>query len=122
MNPVPAATAVPVAPAQAAATPSAAVDLSLAPAATGAALSSAASGVSSLPARVSVQAPDGAQVWFDGAKSDLKEGSSVFTTAPIETGRTAKVSVKIEWGGGSREMQLVMQSGDAMTIHVRGMP
>lgn len=84
----------------------------------GAAASSTSSPSSS--AKITVMVPDGALVWFDGTQSDKKEGTRAFTSGPIESGRTIHVSVKISWAGNTREMQLGMQSGDAMTIDLRG--
>jgi uncharacterized protein (TIGR03000 family) len=71
-------------------------------------------------AKITVVVPDSALVWFDGTPSDNKEGARVFTSTPIESGKTTQVTVKISWAGNTREMQLMMQSGDSMTIDLRG--
>jgi hypothetical protein len=71
-------------------------------------------------ARVSVKAPDGAQVWFDGTPGEVKDGVRTFTSGPIDAGQTSRVTVRIAVGGISREVQLALQTGDVMTIDVRG--
>lgn len=75
---------------------------------------------SASPARIKVIAPEGAQVWFDGKLSDSKEVARTFTSAPIEAGQTAKVSVKVDWSGNTHEMQFTIHGGDVMNIDLRG--
>jgi len=68
------------------------------------------------PAEVTVVVPDGAHVWFNGKETTTTGGNRVFTSPTLQPGQEAVLSVKAEWGGITREMQIPIQAGDKKSI------
>ena len=71
-------------------------------------------------ARLVVVVPEGGQVWFDNVLTPANGNRWVYTSPPLEPGRTYSVSLKARWGEGdqakSYEIPVRVQAGDAMTI------
>jgi uncharacterized protein (TIGR03000 family) len=81
-----------------------------------AAAATALSGTATLTAIV----PEGGQVWFNDTLTQSGGTAWVYTTPPLESGKTYSVDVKARWVEGSqdRSMELALRlvAGDNMTV------
>jgi uncharacterized protein (TIGR03000 family) len=81
-----------------------------------AAAATAPSGTATLTAIV----PEGGQVWFNDTLTQSGGTAWVYTTPPLESGKTYSVDVKARWVEGSqdRSMELALRlvAGDNMTV------
>jgi uncharacterized protein (TIGR03000 family) len=60
--------------------------------------------------------PANAEVWFDSKEAKANGNSRVFTSPALQPGQSAVLSVKENWEGQTREMQIPIQAGDNMNV------
>jgi uncharacterized protein (TIGR03000 family) len=72
------------------------------------------------PATVTVLVPEGAELSFDGKETEKADGSRVYTSPPLEPGKTVNLAIKTRANGSAREMQLPIRAGDKITVDFRG--
>jgi uncharacterized protein (TIGR03000 family) len=57
------------------------------------------------PATIRIRVPDGAEVWFDKAKTAQTGTDRVFQSPPVPAGKTLIYSVRARWNEGGREVE-----------------
>lgn len=70
------------------------------------------------PATITVLAPAGAKISFNGAAAEAKDGQFTFTTTPIAPGAETRVRIAVD-GPGASTMSVGMRAGEKATIDLR---
>jgi uncharacterized protein (TIGR03000 family) len=73
---------------------------------------------------IDVEAPTGAEVWFDDAKTNSTGAMRRFVTPPLAAGREFNYTIRVRWEAASRPVErtqrLTVHAGDRITLDYTG--
>jgi uncharacterized protein (TIGR03000 family) len=74
-------------------------------------------------AHINVSLPPGADLWFEGVRTNLTGSSREFTSPPIQPGRPYSYEIHARWVAGGREVEQTQnvgfRAGDRLTVNFR---